>query len=98
MDPQKRGINMGLKKVSAFREFNKENMLCDLQFKSLCTNFDNETKLFKLKIALRHYKMGSPEKVVDRFYSLNHDQIQRANDIEGVKKFVQNLKFECPAF
>ena len=30
MDPQKRGINMGLKKVSAFREFNKENMLCDL--------------------------------------------------------------------
>ena len=40
LDPEKHGINMGLKNMSAFREFNKENVQCDLQFKSLCTNFD----------------------------------------------------------
>ena len=40
MDPGKYRINMGLKNMSAFREFNKENVQCDLQFKSLCTNFD----------------------------------------------------------
>ena len=40
MHPEKHGINMGLKNMSAFREFNKENVQCDLQIKSLCTNFD----------------------------------------------------------
>ena len=40
MPPEKHGINMGLKNMSAFREFNKENIQCDLQFKSLCTNFN----------------------------------------------------------
>ena len=28
--PEKHGINMGLKNRSAFREFNKENVQCDL--------------------------------------------------------------------
>ena len=40
MDPEKDRINMGLKNMSAFREFNKENVQCDLHFKSFCTNFD----------------------------------------------------------
>ena len=40
MHPERHGINRGLKNMSAFREFNKENAQCDLQFKSLCTNFD----------------------------------------------------------
>ena len=40
MHPEKHGINMGLKNMSAFREFSKENVECDLQIKSLCTNFD----------------------------------------------------------
>ena len=40
MHPEKHGINMGLKNMSACREFNKENVQCDLQIKSLCTNFD----------------------------------------------------------
>ena len=40
MDPEKHGINMGLKNISAFREFNKANVQCDLLFKSLCTNID----------------------------------------------------------
>ena len=30
MDPEKHGINMGLKNISALREFNKENAQCDL--------------------------------------------------------------------
>ena len=30
MDPEKHRINMGLRNMSAFREFNKENMKCDL--------------------------------------------------------------------
>ena len=39
MDPEKYEINMGLKNMSAFREFNKKNVQWDLQFKSLCNNF-----------------------------------------------------------
>ena len=31
---------MGLKNISAFRKFNKGNVQCDLEFKSLCTNLD----------------------------------------------------------
>ena len=30
LDPEKHGINMGLKNMSACREFNKENAHCDL--------------------------------------------------------------------
>ena len=30
MNPEKHGINMELKNMSAFREFNKENAQCDL--------------------------------------------------------------------
>ena len=30
MDPEKRGTSMGLKNMAAFREFNKENVQCDL--------------------------------------------------------------------
>ena len=30
MDPEKCWINIGLKSMSAFREFNKENVQCDL--------------------------------------------------------------------
>ena len=30
MSPEKHGINMGLKNISAFRKFNKENTQCDL--------------------------------------------------------------------
>ena len=33
-------MNMGLKNMSALREFNKESVQCNLQFKSFCTNFD----------------------------------------------------------
>ena len=40
LDPEKHGINKRLKNMLPFREFNKENAQCDLQFKSLCTNFD----------------------------------------------------------
>ena len=40
MDPEKHEITMGLKNMSAFREFNEDNAQCDLQFKSSCTNFD----------------------------------------------------------
>ena len=29
---------MGLKNISAFRKFNKENVQCDLEFKNLCAN------------------------------------------------------------
>ena len=48
---------MEVKNMSAFREFNNENAQCDLWFKSLCTNFNMLTKFFKLRIALRNYKM-----------------------------------------
>ena len=40
LDPEKHGINMGLKNLSAFKRFNKENAQCNLQFKRSCTNFD----------------------------------------------------------
>ena len=43
--------------MSAFGEFNKENMQCDFSFKTLCVNFDIWTKFFRLKIALHNYKM-----------------------------------------
>ena len=40
MPPEKHEINMGLENMSAFREFNKENARCDLQFKGLRTHFN----------------------------------------------------------
>ena len=46
---------MGLKNMSAFREFNKGNAQCDLYLK-VCA-LTSISKLFKLKIALRNYKM-----------------------------------------
>ena len=36
MDLEKHGINMGLKNITAFTEFNKENTQCDLQFSKTC--------------------------------------------------------------
>ena len=55
LDPEKHGINMGLKNMSAFREFNKENAQCDLPFKNLWFIFSFFDRFYSF-IAIKYRK------------------------------------------